>query len=130
MRGIYSAPMKLNRLVILMTFCSNELFKCHKKLQQLRLKAPEMRVAFLCQHIQAAKDRNNVKTAKDIEQMLWWEIQAKQLKHLRCSTKKNQGVGSTMLKFSSTQMKRMISTSQESEDGIFEHVSVNLSERF
>ena len=43
-----------------------ELFICHKKLQELRLKAPEMRVAFLCTRIQEAKDRNDDKAVKDI----------------------------------------------------------------
>jgi len=103
-----------------------ELFLCKKKMEQLKATAPTDRRVHLQRRLKVHRDAGNEKAVKDVVRIMRKEANEKRFRRLRWTTKPDQGGAVYNVRVQQDGNTVEVST----EDGIFNHVSEHLSDRF
>ena len=104
------------------------MYICHKKLEELKARAPLLRHQHLKRRLTSAKAANNEKAIADIKRIMRREASRKRWARTNYSSKKRNGGGAVVsVKVKSPQG---VTEEYETEDAIFAKVSTNLADRF
>ena len=103
-----------------------EVYICCKKIEELRLKAPEMRRQHLKNRLQHHRDRGDEKAAAAVLRILHREASVKRWRRVHRTTKRDRGQACLTVRVQTEEGVDEIKT----KDGVFATVSENLAERF
>ena len=104
------------------------MYICHKKLEELKARAPLLRHQHLKRRLTLAKAAKNKKSISDIKRIMQRDASRKRWARTNYSSKKRNGGGAVVSV--KVKLPQGVTEECETEDGIFSNVSTKLADRF